>query len=44
MKDMKKHGIIGALNDVNKFTEFFEQSASPGRNNQKDAQESFEKR
>ena len=28
MKDMKKHGILKAFNDINKFTEFFENSPS----------------
>jgi len=28
MKDMKKHGILKAFNDINKFTEFFQNSSS----------------
>lgn len=28
MKDMKKHGILKAFNDINKFTEFFQNSPS----------------
>lgn len=28
MKDMKKHGILKAFNDINKFSEFFEQTPS----------------
>lgn len=28
MKDMKKHGILKAFNDINKFTEFFQSSPS----------------
>lgn len=31
MKDMKKHGILRAFNDINKFSEYFEHSPSPTR-------------
>lgn len=31
MKDMKKHGILKAFNDINKFTEFFQSSPTSGQ-------------
>lgn len=31
IKDMKKHGILRAFNDINKFSEYFEHSPSPTR-------------
>lgn len=31
LKDMKKHGIMEAINDISKFTEFFEHNSSPTR-------------
>ena len=42
MKDMKRHGILWAVNEVNKFTEFFEIGSPPREPENKDLEETKE--